>query len=507
MKRHILTAAIAVAVLAGGWLAVDWYRSAETAMSQKPPHQAGAAPLEARESVVLANLTVAYPVIAQALNQAADSVSGPAGGREDIGCIRNNIPHINECLTVNWSVEYGRNGDIAVGHDGAMLKVTLPARFAGVAGFGGSLAKLLSLDAKRFDGAFEVSASAALGLDERFCPVLTPGEVSFHWTKEGSIQLIGRTSFRILGIGFSIGPWNLDVGRHLNGPIRNALSSALANAGSSIPCDPIRQELAKAWRHYAFPIDIENMPPLFVNVEPTALGTSGLLAEDSGVRLAVRMAAKAVVAAERGSEEAIGDLPLHETVSADRGELSLAVPLKVPYGLLKSEAMKELSGKTLTSGDARFGIHDLEIYPSGERIALGVGFSADLPWRVFDAKGMLWLTARPVVEGDGKIVRLEDIEVSRQVDNTLWNVLTVALSGVIHDQLEEAARYDLSADAARAVGEIAAAVADPARTGGVRFTVENADIALGQVVAEEDGIAVEGLFGAQWDAVLEEIRL
>jgi len=507
MKRYIPAAVAAVVLLGGGWLAVDWYRSAETAMSQKPPRQAGSVPLEARESVVLANLSVGYPVIAQALNQAVDKASGAQSGSEDIKCISNNIPRIRECLTVKWSVEYGRNGDIAVGRDGSMLKVTVPGRFAGTAGFGGGIAKFLSVDAKRFDGAFEASASVALSLDERFCPVLTPGEVSFHWTNEGRIQLIGHTGFRILGIGFDVGPWNLDVGRHANGPIRDALRKALADAGSSIPCEPIRQELAKAWRHYAFPLAIADMPPLYVNVEPTALGTSGLMAEDAGVRLVARMAAKAVVAAEKGSEEAMGELPVHETVSADRGELSLAVPLKVPYSLLKAEAMRELAGKTLTSGDARFAIHDLDIYPNGDRLAVGVAFSADIPWRVFDARGTVWVTARPVIEGDGKIVRLEDVEVSRQVDNGLWTVLTLAFRDVIHDRLEAAARYDLSPDADRAVAALTEAVSDPARTGGVRFQLDHADIAVGRIVAEDEALAVEGLVKAQWDAVLEEIGL
>lgn len=507
MKRHILTAVAAVALLGGGWLAVDWYRSAETAMSQKPPHQAGSAPLEASESLVLANLTVGYSVIAQALNQAIDDVSGAQNGSEEIKCVSNSFPKFKECLTVNWSVEYGRNGDVSVGRDGSMLKVAVPGRFAGKGGVGGDLARFVGADEKNFDGAFEVSVSAALSLDERFCPVLTPGEVSFHWTNEGRIQLVGRTSFKIFGIGFSVGPWNLEVGRHANGPIREALRKALANAGSAIPCDPVRQELAKAWRHYAFPLAIDDMPPLFVNVEPTGLGTSGLLAEDAGVRLVARMAARAVVAAEKGSEEAMGELPVHETVSADRGELSLAVPLKVPYRLLKAEAMKELAGKTLTSGDARFEIHDLDIYPSGDRLAVGVTFSTDIPWRIFDARGMVWVTARPVVEGDGKIVRLEDVEVSRQVDNALWSVLTVAFRDVIHDQLEAAARYDLSPEAERAVAGIAEAVSDPARTGGVRFQLEHADIGIGRIVAEEEALAVEGLLKAQWDAFLDEIRL
>jgi len=507
MKRSLIVVGCTIALLAAGGIAVDWYRSGEALMSQKPSRDSTVVVLNPKESVVIANLRVGYPVISNALNQALDNLPGSESGRERFGCIKNSFPPINECIDLNWRVNYARAGSIEVGRDGSHLKVTLPGEFRGRAGFGGTIARLLGLDAKNFSGSFVVSASATLSLDDQFCPVLAPGNITFEWANRGRVEMIGRTSVRFLGIGFSIGPWNLEVARYLDLPITMALRSALAEASRAIPCDPVRTELAKAWRHYSIPVDADNVPPLYVNIEPTGLATSGLIAEDEGVRLVARMNAKAVVAAEKGSEDLKTPLPVHEAVSAERGELVLAIPLKVPYDLLRSEAMKAMAGRPLSVGDAEIKIHDLEIYPSGNRVAIGVRFSSDLPWRIFNARGVVWLTASPAVDEDGKVVSLQDIEITRQLDSTLWSILTLVLRDVVHEQLETAATYDLTADSEAALAAIVEAITAPQMSGGVRFEIEDADLSLGRIVAESENIAVEGLFRAKWDAQLEDIDI
>jgi hypothetical protein len=66
---------------------------------------------------------------------------------------------------------------------------------------------------------------------------------------------------------------------------------------------------------------------------------------------------------------------------------------------------------------------DIEIFPASyDHLAIGVTFTAKLPGRLFDAKGTVWLTARSAVEKGGRSVRLEDIKVTRQIDNPLWSV-------------------------------------------------------------------------------------
>ena len=131
MKRWALTVAGLVLLAAACWAAFDWYRAREADMSERPPLQATAATLEPQESVVLANLSLGYPVIAQALNQQADKLSGSKSDSSEIKCVRNDFPSFKECLTVRWKVNYSRDGNIAVGHDGSMVKISVPGKFDG----------------------------------------------------------------------------------------------------------------------------------------------------------------------------------------------------------------------------------------------------------------------------------------------------------------------------------------------------------------------------------------
>lgn len=493
-----------------GWAMFEWYRSREIALSEVPTRSSSSAVLDPRDSVVLVNLGIDYPVLEAALNEAAGRLAGNDSDSQDIKCISNDFPRFRECLTVNWSVSYNLNGRITVARDGDKIKVTVPARFAGRAGFGGQIASLISLNAKNFDGAFTISASAALKLDNHFCPVVVPGDVSFGWQNEGRIELVGRSSFKILGIGFDVGPWHLDIGRHFNGQIRDALRAALADSGKAIPCGSVHAELKKAWRKYSIPVSIENVPPLFVNIDPTALGTSGLLVEDAGIRVIGRMAAKVLLTPGKGSEDAKGDLPPNEPAAPGPGLLKISIPLKAPYALLQTEATKALGQKPITlrtpGGEVTLTFHGVDVFPTGNKIAVGVRFSADLPRRLFDAKGAIWVTARPIVEPSGRVVRLDEVAVTRQIDNPLWAILTVALKDTINQKVQAAARYDLEPAISNAVSGIKAAIADPSRTGNVRFRMSDINIGLGQIVTEEQALAVEGLLDAQWDASLETIK-
>jgi hypothetical protein len=508
--RRPLAAAALVALAIAVWFGLDWYRARDASLSEMPPKIGTAFVLVPRDSVILASLAITFPTIETALNAAAASLSGRQNGSEEIKCVKNDFPRIKECLTVNWEINYRQSGRITVGRESDKIRVTLPLQFSGKGGFGGSIAEILRLNDKNVDGSFTVSASVGIALDDRFCPVVVPGDIAFGWQNEGRIELIGRNEFRILGIGFDVGPWSLDIGRHFNGQIRDALHSALANAGQWIPCEPIRAELQKAWRSYAIPVTVEpDTPPMFVNIDPVTVGTSGLIVEDGGVRLMAQVAARAVVAAEKGSEASKGDLPVRQTVDPGRGRLDIAVPIKVPFALLETEATKALRDKpiTLRTGgkDILLTVDRVDVYPSGEQIAVGLGFSAKLPWRFFDAHGTVWVTGRPVVEPGGKAVHLEQVAVTRQVDNPLWSALSVALEDVVNAQVQKAARYDLSSITEDAIKRIEEAVSDPAETGGVRFHLLNPKIRLGQIALEEQNLAVEGLFEAQWDASFDTI--
>lgn len=302
-------------------------------------------------------------------------------------------------------------------------------------------------------------------------PVLDPGEIAFAWDNEAEIEILGNSRF--------FDAWRLPVGRHLNGPIRDRLTEAFREQGRAIPCELVRAELLRVWRSYAFPIEMEGLPTLYANVEPTDLSVAGLDIRDEGVRILAGMEAKVVVSDVKGPEGALPSTPANTALQNREGQINLAVPLALTYGTIREEALAALGSEpqviATPAGEVSVIVKDLEVYPSGERIALGVSFSADLPGNPFDTQGVLWLSARPIVDAEGRQVRLEEIAMTRQLESPLWGALTAAFEEEIEAELARAVTYDLTADIARATQAIEAAAAQ-ASVEGVRFTLGKPDL-------------------------------
>jgi hypothetical protein len=307
-----------------------------------------------------------------------------------------------------------------------------------------------------------------------------------------------------------IGPWRLDVGGILTAPLRHALRSGLASAAGSIPCEPVRAEVVKVWRPYVLPVDLPDGGKAYVLVKPRSLGTTGLIPEDA----TVRMQARAEVGVEVSTDPPKGPqpepLPPNRTVAPSTGHLSLAVPGRAAYKALTEHANQAMSGRSfeVQSGSVSLKVNDVEIYPTGGgRLVVGVGFSAKLPWRVFDAKGHVWVVAKPVVEAGGKRLVLTEIAFARKLDNPLWSTLSALLEGPVRQALAGLASFDLGPGADRAAAELTKAMADPTKTGGVELELANPHVALGRLIVGRSDLIAEAILDVDVFGTLQEIRI
>lgn len=506
-KRWIAVG-VAIFVLVGVWILYAWLQARHQEMSEQPKRSSSSLPFEPRVSSIVASISVPYSIIQVAANNQKAQLSGAANGSAEIKCVSSNILRFRECLTTNWHINYNPNGEVVVARSGDFVRITLPAGFDGGAGFGGEIARLLSLSNKSFNGAFILTVDALVKLDERFCPKLVPGPATFNWTTSPSVELIGRNNFRILGAGFDVGPWNLDVSSYITEPIRAQLNSAVLSASAAIPCDPVRAELAKVWRRYSVQMNVS--PPVYLLAEPTEI-SAAMFPEDQSLKLNAILKAKVEIATTPGKEENIGDLPPHVPMAMQPGLLAVALPLQVDYAIVESEVMKSFAGKSFdiqgAAGKSSIIINSIELYPSGNKLAVGVTFTADLPSKFFDTSGTIWLSGEPVVDPTGKILSLKDAMVTRQVDNGLWNVLSAAFQDTINSEIQKNLHYDLSADESKAIRDIQTSVADSSKTGGILFLVTEPKIKFGRVIAGEKSFVIEALLDAKWDATLGEIQL
>lgn len=501
MARNIWLAVLGLVLIAIAYFAWQWYRSEDVMLSERPEQNASEMVIPPKESIIVADLSVKYAVLTKGLSSVAAGLGGQKKDTARIGCKK--ILGSEQCLDFDYTINYGSNGAVSSQQVGDKVGVSIPAQFSGQGGFNGDLADLLDLDNKSFAGAFVVTASSSATLNEKFCPVLAPGPATFRWTTPAYVELIGDSEI--------IGPYNWEVSPIVQPLLSAALNSELGKAANAIPCAPVQKELQKAWRHYAIPVTIAGQPPLFVNINPTAIGTSPLIAGADGLRLLVMLKAEAEISGKSGSTDAKPVLPTNQALTAQPGVFGLSLPIRLPYETLQSEITKAVKDKPFETkteyGDVTIKIGHVELYPSGDRLTVGLSFAADVPHRIFDTKGTIWLSARPAVDPTGKILSLSDVTVSRQLDNPIWAGVTVLFKDTISKQIEQSARYDLTKDMGNAMDSVQKAVADPSKTGGMRFKIENLSAALVGVVPEKSDLAVEIELDGVWSAELEDIKL
>lgn len=506
-RKKTLGAMALLLLLVAGYVFYQWYRVHDVQMSERPERSAAVARMEPTDSTIVASITVSHATLKAVLTAMGQKLAGTKNDSEELKCISSDFPRIKECLTANWNATYVP-GSIGVAKDGEFVKVTVPVSFTGQAGFGGGIAEALSLNAKNIVGEAVASVSFGAQLDERFCPVLTVQRTEFAWVREASVDVIGRTNvFRI----FDIGPITLNVGRHFNGPIREALETVAKDANKAIPCDPFRAEIAKVWQRYSVPIVSEGQPTVYLNASPSSAGSSGLLSEEGGLRVVLMLSGKAAVETSPGPGTPLGELPAHVKLAPQAGQLNLAVPARVEYAKIEEALKSAVAGKTFEqetpAGKVVVKLSDFEVFPSGKHISVGVKFDVDAPTGLFDTRGTAWLLAVPVVGADGKTVALSDVKIHRKIDNEAVKVLTAIFEGQIKKAIEDGARYNLKKDEQSLIVALQKAISDPTKTGGVKLTVTEPNIQFGRVAIEDKALTVEGLFKAGWNAEVQELKL
>lgn len=517
-KNKAWTGLACVVIAAGAaYLGWQWYKSWEATYSEAPTRKATIAAFEPRRSTIQPNLLLPYQAIKDAANKAVDKFAQPQSGRVHVDCKRISFAGrtlFEGCLDVDWDIAASRDGTIEVAKAGESVSVQVPVKFTGHAGPNGFIAERLSLDRKEISGSFVAGITGKATLDASFCPKIIDPKGTFNWKTPASLQVIGRSCIDLpFGLDVCVGPWDLPIGSLLTPHLQKMMAEQVGDINSKIPCEPVRAQLAKVWQKQSFPITADKLPPMFVNVTPRSLSSPGILAEDKGIRLVARLDADVGVSTQKGETGPAGEIPPNKPISDPAGKLSIALPLAADYptiNKLLNEQLKAQLAKTpivtdTPAGKVKVDITEVEIYPSGDRFAVGAKFKADVPGRIFNAKGTVWLTTLPIPAADGRSLRLSDIKLTRAIDNELWSLLTAALNTQLVKALDENSKVDFGKDIDNAVAKAKAVLADPKQTGGVVVTVKKVDAKLGRVVPAEQNLVVEGLLDVEAEATMPSI--
>ncbi|ONG51795.1 hypothetical protein BKE38_15630 [Pseudoroseomonas deserti] len=448
------------------WTGQAWYQERDARLTGDPPRRAAQLTLPPRDSEGSVRLRIPFAVLQQAAERdlpAEFSQSGEGDG-------------------TRYSFTLRRTAPIRFRAVDGQLRATTSLQVNGQAGLTGGVASLLGLDAKNFDAAADIEAEIQATLDADWCPAVAV-RVGYQWSKAPRLEIIG-------------GVW-VGIEERVRALVDEALRNLPQTLKDNIPCERLREAAAEQWRRHDIPVQLPAAPPLLVQIEPQALGSSELAVEPNHLRLVLALQARTAVT-ERAAATPARQIflpPLRQVPDRD-GRIALSIPIRAGYDMIRDWIMREFGHQDipvqLGGVTAVFRVQALTVYPSDPNIALAVEFSAALPGRVLNTTGRVIFTAKPVVEQRGSQVRLTDIQFARDFDNPLWSLATATFEDRIRAALSDVAVYDLKDIIAGALTELRRRLADPAVTGRLRVTLTRPALRLERLVMENDALTVLG---------------
>jgi hypothetical protein len=466
---------VLAAVVIGGWA---WWSMRDQQFSERPAKLATAQQLGSLPSFLQIRAAISYAAIADALTKEVPATMSE-GGRSrvcadlteqvektveeriggDVGKLFGDLTKIvirvvtvdqtrNVCQDVDYNYTVRRDGAVQVSRSATGLRLELPISADGRAGFSGDLARALAMDRKSFRGALTAIADITFGLDARWCPTLDAA-TGFRWRNKAELEVIQNVWLEIDG---SVGP-----------RIDQLMNEALAKMRASINCDEVRERVAAVWRTYSTPIQVPGGgPQAHLNIVPSGAAFSGVAYGDSGVTFALGFAGTTEVGTAPATSSRL-PLPNLERIPVTSDRINLILPIRAGWAELSAAATAALASQEFTTdtpaGRATVVVDRIEIYPSGQRIALALHIAASVPGRLLDTRGWVYLTAEPTLDPATQTLRAQGLEMTRQLDNSAVSALSAVLRGPLQSFLESRAVRDLRPEIQRGREEMAGALA------------------------------------------------
>jgi len=472
-------------------------------LTEAPPKGSSTVTPAAPESTVAAKAAITYARLAAEANKAA-----PAKYTErdrTTPCVRvgpkGDLPFGGSydltkevCQDVDYDIVVERTGPVTVGKGPTpgTARASVEVKFSGQAGFSGDVAKVLALDKKNFDGSFVAYVDIGVQMEPDWCPrlIATPG---FDWKNKARLEVMHN--------------WNIDVSGKLGPEMEKQLKKMSDQLVGAVDCAKVKAEVAKVFVPQSLPIAIPNNGNVYVNVDPLSIGFSGITATDTALELALMVTAKVAVSTAVG-QMAPKPLPPLAQVPLTPGKISIAVPLRANYERLNAAIAPVVKDKTYVAetpaGKVSVTVHEVEVYPSKDKVAVRVKFAADTPASWFDTEGNAYLAAKPVVEKNGTMITLTDLQFSRAVDNALWTAVSAIFEKDIKSAIAKAARVDLAGPIDQGKVALAAQLVELKRRSGVDVMLSDTVITAGPIVPTDSELIAEVRFESVANVAIAE---
>lgn len=475
--------------------------------------------------------------VQQSVNRIVPGDNGDVGNflKKAVGAVAKVVTDIvtvqrvrNLCTDLHYQANITRSGPVTVTPMPNGLRLTVPVSVDGSAGLGGDLAAWLKLDKKNFRGGILAIADIEMNIGEDWCPLIkaTP---DFNWTDKAQFEVAHNF-------------W-IDVDSQAGPKIKEAMQDAALKIPSLISCERVKDLVAPVWHTYEVPLPAIMGQAGLVSITPQRVGFSGLSYTPAGAQLALmltaetevkldtagtipptprpkqtpvtkspdstkrpqlqieRVALRMPVAKPPGEPPVIAlnskplELPRLEKISAQQNALNLSIPVIASYSSIDRLVADHVVGKVF-QGDAGGSVATAKIlkttvYPSGDRLVIGVQFESKVTKpKSLAPQGWVYVVAKPQFDVATQTLTLTNVVFSRAIDNDFWNALSFLFQSKIRAAITDAAKLDLRKDITAARAVLRKQLLDGAAKEGINLALDDQFLGVTGLALTQDGIQI-----------------
>lgn len=281
-------------------------------------------------------------------------------------------------------------------------------------------------------------ASARITLDVSPDWQLVPTiAIDYAWT--------GRPAARVLGLRVGFAPL---ASAALDPTLRVLERGIVATLPQRVPLRPAMERL---WTRMHAPLRLSQMPEVWLSAEPAALYLPPPGSLDGAYALLLGVEARLrVVHGPQPVAAAATPLPLLNKALARAPGIAIAAPIDIDYATFEQSLRRTLSTQPMQVtvprlGEVGIAFEDFKVYPAAPGVVVGAKIAVDTPRGWLDTRGWIYLRGEPVYDAATMTLRVDHLDFSRDIDNTLVNTLSSVVRSRIRGELARAATIDLSA--------------------------------------------------------------
>lgn len=376
--------------------------------------------------------------------------------------------------------------------DDNTLKISIPISFKGTVGLKGNAASTLSLNKKNFDGEIQFLVNTSFSMTPEWCPKI--GVVVTHsWISNPQIEILDNIYISLTGL----------TDKKLNEIEKNV--SNLIN--QQVKCEMIRDIVKERWKYYGISLpELANGKQYQLNINPSKAALSALkVYKDT---LALYVGIKGNVSFNDNIVNTTSALPILENQTETTSKVKAFLPLLIKYDDIEHTANQYLKDNDVVlkpdiilKKKAKIKLIEMNCYPNGDEVVVGVKIKAKLPGNLFPVSGWVYLLGKPVMTGNKKF-ELQNIDFSMTVDNKFYPTIATLFKPLLIDEIKKQTTRDFT----DSIANIKKKLLEKAKSfqhNNLGVSIQDIDLGIDNIILDKDEIAIIAEFNSKFNLLLQ----